>query len=552
MLSQLLFLLLFAAAPHQSMMMVVVALLEGQSYSPGPAWDAAEAQQPASTLVPPPQQMVSPPPASPPVVAQWYPLEAGVCVNGAPAFVYAFSEPAKKGTSNDWVVQFGAAPTLNFCIDEQHCAIFGVPPTAPPKPGTNTTLTPGGPFSTNCTDNPDFCQANKAQITVGCSMDLLMGNNLHEINASHQHTPFGNATVLHFDGMAVLKNSIAKLLSLGMNKADKVLLTGVAHSGTAVFLHADRVEAQIRKANPGLKQFGALPVDGLHPKHWAVLYMMYQNYADSWFTAALEGLGSMAFDNTASAVLPGCAKLHRGQEWKCMWVNESLPFIQAKLFAVNQMASVWDSQCLLEGMPCNNVLQVACSYNNHYERGYRTCNQYPEYCDKTFVKNVTAPYQQQYIDDYAHSGTHVKKGNGGFFHSCYLGAYFHSGWAGTAIWKIIKIKGLSMQQAIGNWWHDRGSSTDGSNDNDATVDGPICNPTAHPAETCPNGQECPQCGKPTCACPTTATAAWTTDCTWDAASPEPPAWSNDTCADWTAGVPPKNTSGCREPPSLNL
>ena len=41
------------------------------------------------------------------------------------------------------------------------------------------------------------------------------------------------------------------------------------------------------------------------------------------------------------------------------------------------MASVWDSQCILEGQAVDNVLQMGCSVNNHYERGYRTCNQYP-------------------------------------------------------------------------------------------------------------------------------------------------------------------------------
>ena len=106
--------------------------------------------------------------------------------------------------------------------------------------------------------------------------------------------------MLHFDGLRVLRSSIAKLLGLGLANASKVLLTGVAHGGTAVYLHADRIHAQIRAANPGLTRFGALPVDGLHPKHWTVrkafgtsgqmcflsvgesvqvLYMMFNNYA---------------------------------------------------------------------------------------------------------------------------------------------------------------------------------------------------------------------------------------------------------------------------------
>merc|ERR1712232_670063 len=195
-----------------------------------------------------------------------------------------------------------------------------------------------------------------------------------------------------------------------------------------------------------------------------------------------------------------------GKEWKCLWVNETPPYIQSSVFAVQQMASVWDSQCLLEGQPTNNVLQVDCSLNNHFERGYRTCNQYPEYCDSSFVQKVTAPYQQQYVDDYARSGIHKKASNGGFFNSCYLGAYFHSAWAGTGIWNIIEIGGLSMQQAITDWW------TEGN-------------------------------------APATSPAAWTTDCTWDSQSLEPPKWSKNTCNDWKE--PGKNTTGC-PPPGCTL
>jgi hypothetical protein len=402
-----------------------------QDYYPGPAWERQRQQQPAATLVAPPSssssqhdhdgESAAAATATASNVALWYELSAGVCVNGNPAYVFAFNEPAMKGTSETWVIQLGSSsPGLNFCIDEAHCAIFGVP--MPFKKGTNMSLLPGGPFSTNCTDNPDFCDANMAVLAPECSMDLFMGNVVHSVNESHSVTPFGNVSVLHFDGLAVLQNSIAKLLSLGLSKAKRVLLTGIAHGGTAVYLHSDRIHAQIKAANPSV-QFGALPVDGLHPKHWTVLYMMYKNYADSWFTAALQALGDMAFDKTASGVLPGCAKVHPGQEWKCLWVNESLPFVQAPLFAVNQMASVWDSQCILEGQQVNNVLQIGCSLNNHFERAYRTCNQYPEYCEPSFVKDVTSGFQQQYIDDYIRSGVHKKRGNGGFFHSCYLGAY---------------------------------------------------------------------------------------------------------------------------------
>ena len=91
-----------------------------------------------------------------------------------------------------------------------------------------------------------------------------------------------------------------------------------------------------------------------------------------------------------------------------------------------------------------------------------------------------------------------------------------------------------MRDAISNWW------------NEGQPAPPLrCTPPEH----CPGGAACPASGG--CPSPSAGKAAWTTDCTWDSASPEPPTWSNDTCADWTNGAPPKNTSGC-PPPSCTL
>ena len=171
----------------------------------------------------------------------------------------------------DWVIEVGGPPELNWCIDEPHCSFFG----NPPKPGTscstnaslcpvNTTLLGfGGPFSTNCTDNPDFCKMNMARLEPACTFDLFLGNHSYTNASSLNYT-------LHFDGLDVLENAIKKLGELGLAKANQVLFTGVAWGGTIVYLNADRVHAQIKAMNPGLKKFKALPVDGLHPKQWTV------------------------------------------------------------------------------------------------------------------------------------------------------------------------------------------------------------------------------------------------------------------------------------------
>ena len=133
-------------------------------YYPGSAWEQAHMLQERlqhgdGDHAAPAAHHVPPPPGGSPAqqIALMYPLAEGVCVNGEPAVVYVYHEPADKGTSNDWVLQFGGAPSLNWCIDEQHCAIFGVPPKTPPKIAANMTLEPGGPQNSNCTQNPDWC-----------------------------------------------------------------------------------------------------------------------------------------------------------------------------------------------------------------------------------------------------------------------------------------------------------------------------------------------------------------------------------------------------------
>lgn len=146
-------------------------------------------------------------------------------------------------------------------------------------------------------------KANMATIEPSCTMDLFMGNATLWSNTTNE--------TVHFDGLSVLKSSIAKLGELGLSQAgarilwisiemavfcnikqyekaaiatqfavdtrnsttddhrfwgnlgltfswsstERVLFTGVAHAGTMVYLHADRVHAQIRAMSPALKTY---------------------------------------------------------------------------------------------------------------------------------------------------------------------------------------------------------------------------------------------------------------------------------------------------------
>ena len=65
------------------------------------------------------------------------------------------------------------------------------------------------------------------------------------------------------NGQKILAAAITKLASLGLDKAEEVVLHGISHGGTAVILNADKVGALLAKAAPGLKTYKAVPVDGI-------------------------------------------------------------------------------------------------------------------------------------------------------------------------------------------------------------------------------------------------------------------------------------------------
>merc|ERR1719201_2783616 len=248
-----------------------------------------------------------------------------------------------------------------------------------------------------------------------------------------------------------------------------------------VYLHADAIHAAVKAIAPNLKVFKALPVDGFHPKLWQTLFctsgIMKQNCGgsfnngtiiDSWYTSALQSINNISKGD--AALSPGCKAAHKSaaDAFKCLYANETLPYIKTPIFAVQQLVSVWDAQCMYEGQGSGNILQIACSQRGNYFRAQYTCVQYPDLCSPQIVADWWAPAQQQYLDDYTRSGVHAKAGNGGFCHQCYLGSYFQESFGSTnqakvprpttGVWNEITVGGLTMQAAISKWWNGNGSA----------------------------------------------------------------------------------------------
>jgi len=188
-----------------------------------------------------------------------------VCINGIPATLNAYVNPRPSTT---WVINIGGVSPQSpgWCVNLQSCLVFGQlngtqpkpAPTPPPAPiGFGETL-----LGSNCSQNPDFCAANKVDLSM-CDFSLGLGDAEH----SGVTTFFGGTNTtskVWFKGQHILSASLTKLASLGLGKAKRVLLTGIAHGGTAVYLNADRLAALIKKLAPGAV-VKALPVDAMHP-----------------------------------------------------------------------------------------------------------------------------------------------------------------------------------------------------------------------------------------------------------------------------------------------
>ena len=276
--------------------------------------------------------------------------------------------------------------------------------------------------------------------------------------------PVFNGTTLHFRGIRIIEASLKKLAAIGgLNRATSVVLTGFSHGGTMALLHADRIGASLRRMNSadGLQHFGVVPADAAHPLYRSLWGTKFPSLSKGWYAAALQA--NAALSNATAAVSDGCKAKHPATEqWRCLFANEAMAFVQSPLFLVQQIPAVWDLQCALDGLPSGNILQVGCSTHNESMLTLTKCVQYPDRCDPAVVAKFMVPLQRQQLREFAESAIATKPTTGQFFHHCYLGAYFEEAFGTTneskvprafdSVWNQISIDGLTMREAIDTWW----------------------------------------------------------------------------------------------------
>jgi hypothetical protein len=87
-----------------------------------------------------------------------------------------------------------------------------------------------------------------------------------------------------------------------------------------------------------------------------------------WYSNSLKFL--LNFTQGTGALHQDCVSANKEQPWKCLFANETLKHTTAPVFAIQQLSSVWDNQCVFNGIPSGNILQIDCDTgaHNHYFR----------------------------------------------------------------------------------------------------------------------------------------------------------------------------------------
>ena len=137
-----------------------------------------------------------------------------------------------------------------------------------------------------------------------------------------------------------------------------------------------------------------LPVDGIHPKGiitdaFGTGEVPLESMLDlapfpgahfEWYSTSLQFL--LNFTKGEAALHPDCVAANHGEAWKCLYANETLAHTKAPVFAIQQLSSVWDNQCVFNGQQLGNILQINCDTgaHSHYFAYAHLCTQYADKC----------------------------------------------------------------------------------------------------------------------------------------------------------------------------
>lgn len=355
-----------------------------------------------------------------------------VCLDGSDAAFY-FSPAADPKNANDWQIHFQGG---GWCYDEMDCWGRSSVPDLGTSKGLQPTMNEGGVMGDDCKKNPDFCNFNRVHM-VYCDGNSFSGNRDEPLLVTGLD---GKQKPLYFRGKRIIDATLQTLLTLGLDKADRVLLTGCSAGGLATFLHTDYVHDWLQTST-SMSKFRAAPISGFFLLHNTVLNKpVYPEEMKYIFTLA----------NSTNGLNARCIAAQAEEDkWKCNFAEMAYAYTQAPIFPFNSALDSWQIPCIYTseldpGFPKqHDTRNGLCSSST----GWANCSKNPEACDANQMQ-VMNKYIQDFQSTMEGKETYKKLGNGAFIHSCYT----HCEALGDQ-WNTIAVDGFTIQQAFSKWWH---------------------------------------------------------------------------------------------------
>ena len=368
------------------------------------------------------------------------------CLDGSPAAYYI--RPATSRANQDkWVLSIQGG---SWCSTPEQCLERTKLPTGSSNLMPKTKKV-GGALSEDAKENPDFYSWNHVLFAYCDGASFTGDVDMPEVV---------NGTKLYYRGY---RNFLAIMNDLlrtrGMNKATEVLLTGNSAGGLAAYIHADHVAEMLPQT---VRRYKAAPGSGVFLRH-----------------ANVEGepvyeqrmMRAFMMQNSSSGVDVHClvSKSPRYM-YLCLFAEEVISHLQTPLFVLNSMYDKWSIRCIQaaepvqDGSPQNENCSAVPGWYDCAENAACTAEQW----------RANEQWGADFRDMMSNTRAFSADGNGVFAYSCNL----HGAEKNDDAWNKIAINGVTMRQAITNWYYSDGDPASKHTYVDCAISGNYhCNPT---------------------------------------------------------------------------
>lgn len=347
----------------------------------------------------------------------------GACLDGsAPTLYYAPAQSAD--TNGSWLLFLQGG---GWCVDAEACWFrSNTAAGSTVTRGEAASVSIGGLLSGDASVNPDFHGFHRALLRA-CDGSSFTSSPQAGVRAGG----------LQHDGRRVLWALLHTLMRLGLRHATDVLWGGHSAGGLAATLYADHVHDWLAARNHHLDTFKLLSVSGHFVQSEGGCSLQPKGRPDPWGCPWLRAVHALVALHRTSPSLeelaPACIRSKRqAEKWRCFFANESAASVQVPAFLLSSGLDSWQLM---------NIWRIdgAC-----WRSGFVSCTQ-PE------LARFNSFYQKFVSETNVWTN---RPGNGRFIHSCLE----HGAALEDRPFSGIAVAGVSMREAIGQWWRSRSAS----------------------------------------------------------------------------------------------